>query len=516
MRELGSMRRFLHTANGSRLFCLLSGAVFSLSFRWEWAFFAVFPALTFFFLLLFGEEKGLFSRCFCFFAGCNLLLYTWFTALYPLSVYGFSGAVSALIVAFCCIALPLLQALLCAGIWLLTRLFAKEKPLLRALGCGAVWVLTEWVLSLGELAFPWGTLALSQTGFVPLLQTVSVWGVYGLAFAVSFFCALLAEGIRAKGKALLRGAAAFLCAVLTVGTVLYLVPQKVDRTVSVALVQGNSTAEEQWTSAMVAEVYKTYLSMTEEAAKQGAKLIILPETAIAVSFSAGSPLHLALADIAEEYDCTILLGVLQKKEDGIHNGAVAIDPDHTLSEIYEKRHLVPFGEFLPLGGMLEHIFPSLSGLNLTGASLVTEETEAVLHSELYTFGCFICFDSVFTGQDRAVPESDFSVVVTNDGWFKKSSGIYQHLRFSKLRAVEGGKTLLRCGNTGISAVIDAKGGVLASTKPMEPDILYFDAPIGTGTTAYSVVGDTAVLLCGGFLLILLILHLKKRKRYVET
>lgn len=504
------MRRFLDTANGSRLFCLLSGAVFSLAFRWEWAFWTAFPALTAFFFLLFRKKKGSFGKAFCFYTGLFLPLYTWFTALYPLTVYGFSGWQSALIVAFCCLVFPLLQALVCAAIWQLCRLFSEENPLVRALGCGAVWALTEWALSLGEFAFPWGTLALSQTGFVPMLQTVSVFGVYGLSFSVSFFCALLAEGVGAKKPVLLRGAAAFLCLDLLLGTALWLLPQKTTQKVPVALVQGNSTAEEQWTSEMVAEVYKTYLSMTEEAAKQGAKLIVLPETAVAVSFSAGSPLHLAIADIAEEYDCTVILGVLQKKDDGIHNGVVAVDPDHSLSDIYEKRHLVPFGEFLPLGKLLERVFPSLAGLNLTGVSLVTTQTDAVLHSERYDFGCFICFDSVFPGKDRAVEDSDFSVVVTNDGWFRTSSGVYQHLRFSKLRAVESGKTLLRCGNTGISAVIDAKGRTLASTAPMENDILYYDAAIGGGTTVYSVIGDAVLYLCFGVILLLAVLKVKRR------
>ena len=509
-----AMKRFLNTAHGRRLLCLLSGAVFSLSYRVEWLFWLVFPCLTAFFLLDRPGEKGTFGRAYCFFAGFLMCLCTWFSSLYPLVAYGFSNAESFLIAAFCCVVVPLLQALIDSALWLLTKRFPADRPLFRTIGVAALWTCTEWLLSVGELAFPWGQIALSQTGFLPLVQTVSVFGVYGLTFAIVFVCALLAEGICGKKKPFLYGSASVLASLLVLGTVLLALPNKQDKQVSVALIQGNFAPEVQWDSDMTRETYNVYLSMTEEAAANGAELIILPESAVNVSFKAGSPLHLALADIAEEYGCTILLGVLQTKEDGVHNGLVAVNPDHSISGVYEKRHLVPFGEFLPMEGFLMQFFPSLAELNKTGSSLVSAESSAVIASDAYTVGGFICFDSVFTGKDRAVPETDFSVVVTNDGWFKKSSGIYQHLRYSKLRAIESGKTLFRSANTGISAVIDPNGRILSETEPMVREILYADASYGNGTTLYSYIGNAFVPLCWGILLALLLLDCKRHKKGV--
>ena len=437
------MKRFYDTAFVSRLFCLLSGAVFSLSFRFEEAFIAVFPALVLFFLIWEKKEKGRFLSAYLFFAGWLLCLYTWFSALYPLSVYGLSNGASFAVTAFCCVGIPLLQAAIYAGVFQLARLFPKERPVLRALGFGALWVVTEWLLSLGPFAFPWGSVALTMTGAMPLLQTVSVWGVYGLCFAVVFVCALTAEGICFGKRKLCLSAAGVLAGCVALGSVLWVFPKKENKIVSVALVQGNVTTEEKWTSEMVADVYRTYTSMTKEAAENGAALVVLPESAIAVNFYEGGPLHRAIADITKEYGCTVILGVLQVREGETHNGLVAVSPDGSVSNLYEKRHLVPFGEYLPFEKQLVSLFPALSVLEEAGDSLVAEKTEAVLETDKWKFGCFICYDSVFTGKDRAVPDSDFSVLATNDSWFKTSSGIYEHLRFAKLRAVESGKTV--CG-----------------------------------------------------------------------
>lgn len=501
------------TAHGSRLFCLLAGAVFSLAFRWEPLFWLVFPALSFFFFVNGKRKKGRFGRAFCFFAGFLLCLCTWFTALYPLSRFGYTDFESLLIVGFCVLLFPLGQALLCAGVFQAERLL-PDQPVLKSVGYGLLWVLVEWALSFGPLAFPWGTVALSQTGFTPLLQTVSVFGVYGLTFSVVTICSLCGQGVLLRKKSLAAAGAVILAAEALLGSILLLIPTPAERTVRTAMIQGCADSDDQWTTERVINVYETYTDMTREAAKQGAKLIVLPETAIAVNFYEGGKLHEDMAKIAKIYDCTIIMGVLERR-DGVRNSLVAINPDGTISGTYEKQHLVPFGEFIPFESFLMKWFPSLADLNKTGTSLVTEKTPAIIAAEKYRFGCFICYDSVFPGSAQIGEETDFTVISTNDSWFKTSSGIYQHLRYAKLRAVEGRRTVLRAANTGISAVIDGHGRIVGSTEPMEKTILYAEAELGGKTTLCPYVGDLFPPFAAAFLTAFLIFYIVRRFRKKE-
>lgn len=498
------LHKLFGTARGSLLLCMLSGAVFSLPYFAEVLFPLTYPALTAF-LFLQGREalRGKTYRAFfCFLLGFLFPLYSWFSALYPLSSFGFSRLTAFFVVLLCCIGIPLVQAAVQATVLQLSRFLSRGEagasPFLRAIGLGALWVLSEKLLTVGSLALPWGTVALSQTGCLPLLQTVSLFGADWIAFLVVTVCALIAEAFRSGRRILLMSGSGLFALALLTGSVLLVIPATQSETLSVAAVQGNLSTDEKWEGDALLGAYETYRDLTEQTAQRGAQLILLPESAVPVDFAESGILHETFASITTRYDCTILMGVLRRGEDGtLHNSLVAILPDGSLTAFYDKQHPVPFGEVLPLRGLITALLPPLAELNL-GEELSVSPTDAVLQVGDYRIGCYICFDSVFSSCEQA--SSDFSVIATNDAWFRDSAGIRQHLRYAKLRAAESGEPLLRAANTGISALFDGKGRVLRQTEALERDVLYGTVAVGGRSTLYGYTGNLFPWICAVYLL----------------
>lgn len=470
------------TVRGRLLLCFLSGAVFSLPYFIEGAFPLTYLALTVFFLLLWREPlRGKeFRVCFGFCLGVQLTACSWFVSMYPLSYFGFSKFTAILLVAACCTVLPTCFAAMMAAVLQFGR-FLPTQPVIRALGYSALWVLAEEILTYGDMAFPWATVALSQTGCLPLLKTVSLFGTSWLAFFAVTVCALLAGAfLHEKRSLLIAGSAVFACGLL-LGGILLLLPAKTGETIPAAAIQGNITTEEKWDDSKLPDIFAAYQRLTVQAAKGGAKLILLPESAIPVNFEENGVLHEAFSEIAFEYDCTIVLGVLRREDENLYNSVVAVSPDGSLSTYYNKRRAVPFGEKTPFA----EILPDFG----MGTDLTVGESEAFIENEAYRMGCFICFDSVFCGAEQASANADFLLLPTNDAWFEDSAALNQHLRFAKLRAAESGRSLLRAGNTGISAFINSDGRVISQTKPLVQTVLYGEIEIQTGKTLFSLTGN---------------------------
>ena len=146
-------------------------------------------------------------------------------------------------------------------------------------------------------------------------------------------------------------------------------------------------------------------------------------------------------------------GTLQR----VFNSLVALDPGGDVAAVYDKAHLVPFGEYMPLAGLLP-IRLVTGGMDFSaGPGRV-----ALAPPGLPPFGALICYEVIFPGAVVPQPRPDWLVNITNDGWFGISAGPWQHLAAARLRAVEEGLPLARAAQTGISAVFDSRGRQLAS------------------------------------------------------
>ena len=513
------MRRFLRSALPWVL-CFGAGALFSVPYFFEGWFVLSFLSLGLFFYLKerFLKKKD-FRAYLLFFLGLYLPLYSFLSVLHPLTGAGFTEGQSLLIVILACLLIPLIHAGLSALVMQFTR-FLPEGPLFHALGVSSLWVVHEWLTTLGDFAFPWASVALSQTGFTPMLNTASFFGTAGIAFAVVFISVMIGR-MFARGRILRSTGLAGLMLAVCMISGLVVMHAGTDKTeISVSIVQGNASTEEKWDTDQKARVLQTYIDMASEAAKaqsgsDGPVWIVLPESAVPANFTENGPLHQLYAGIASEHGVNLVAGVLRTDKDGVHNALVAVFPDGSCSSMYEKQHLVPFGEHLPFGGLLNRIFPSLGNFGIGGTAFETKETDSVVDIGGTGAGCYLCYDSVFPSPDRG--QADVLLVLTNDSWFDRSDFMLdQHLRYARIRASETGKAVVRAANTGISAFIDRHGNVTAQTEKKTKTILTGTVLTNQDRTLYSRIGHAFIPVCGGLFLLLVLWRLLFRFRGPRT
>ena len=165
---------------------------------------------------------------------------------------------------------------------------------------------------------------------------------------------------------------------------------------------------------------------------------------------------------------------------------------------YNKQHLVPFGEYLPMAGFIRTVLPVLSELNLYSDNLQPGQTSVVTEAEWGKVGGLVCFDSIYEtlSVDAVRNGAELIVMATNDSWYKDSTAVYQHNRHAVLRAVENGRYIVRAANTGISSVISPVGQVKASLDALLQGNVVADAVFSSHRTPYSIIGNAFVALCG--------------------
>jgi apolipoprotein N-acyltransferase len=191
-----------------------------------------------------------------------------------------------------------------------------------------------------------------------------------------------------------------------------------------------------------------------------------------------------------------------------YNSLAMILPDGSIGPVYDKHHLVPFGEYIPFGDIAYRLFGVSAFASQQGAGYSAGPGAAVLDlgPKLGHALPLICYEAVFPQDLRAAPQrADWIMQITNDAWFGKLTGPWQHLAQARLRAIEQGLPLLRAANTGISAVIDARGRVVAAIPLGVADFVDAPLPPPLPPTVYAQTGDLPLVLlllglCAGLLL----------------
>jgi apolipoprotein N-acyltransferase len=507
----------------SSVLCFLAGVVYALPYYFKYLFVLSFISLIVLFTILLENRKRFF-RCFYSFSfGFYLALYFWLSRLYPFAGFDFTKAQGIVIIILACVGIPLYHALLHTAVMSLTKLLPDNDYLLTA-GYGAAWILSEWVMSLGKLGFPWGRAALSQVGLLYSVQTVSLFGSYFIVIVLVCSCMMLTLALKKRKRMYSYIGCSIILVNLIAGTVLYYIPVNTpaenEKSIKVGILQGNAASNEKWDIGKTQEILDRYISMAYQAADNGAKVIVLPESAIPLSFSENSLLYRKFAEIAKEYDLTVLAGVLIDKREYSYNSVVAVYPDGRISKPYVKRHIVPFGEYIPYQSFLEKAIPFIKGLNLGGLNSTAGDESVVIDIDGIKNGSLVCFDSIFDdlARDNVTCGAEIITVVTNDSWFKDSAGITQHLNHSVLRAIENRRSIIRAANTGISAFISPKGDVIKQTEPLVADIIYSDVYAVDSKTLYSSTGNIVLYLAMLFEVIIIISskYRKVRKKNAEN
>ena len=365
----------------------------------------------------------------------------------------------------------------------------------------AGWVLAEWLRGWLFSGFPWLEVGNSQidsplSGFAPIA------GIYGVGLAVALSAGLLV----AMGRRLIGWHGWLLLVVLwSTGYLLKQVDWTVEdgEALRVTLVQGNIPQEEKWAPEQFSATIEQYLELTLRQGG-GSDIIVWPETAIPAFYHQIS--ESLLPYIEEEISgisASLLTGipVLDMSSWDYYNAVMSLDGERAF---YHKRHLVPFGEYLPLRGL---IGDSLDALAVPNADFSAGgDDQPLLRLGGYPVGSSICYEIIFgAGVIHSLPEAAYLVNVSNDAWFGRSLAPHQHLEMARMRALETGRYLLRATNTGISAVIGPDGRIIDRSRQFEPATVTAEILPRTGSTPYVLAGNlpaitlALLLLCAGLL-----------------
>jgi len=372
----------------------------------------------------------------------------------------------------------------------------------------AVWVTTELGRTYFWSGFPWLLLGYSQTTVLPVAQFASVVGVFGMSALVAMVGAALAYfAISRSVESIIT---AVVVAAMLAGVTFWgqrrlendvLVRQ--GRPVRVALVQGNIPQDEKWDAAHAGPILETYLTMTREAAGKGAQLVIWPESSTPFPFMDDKAGGERIRALVRETGIELLLGSDQigaSKE--YYNAAFLVRKDGSVAGVYQKMHLVPFGEFVPLKQLLFFVGPLVEQVGgfTPGREMVTLPTS---HGPISTA---ICYEIVFPRlvREAVLRGSQLLTTITNDAWYGYSSAPFQHFLQAQLRAIEQGRYLARAANTGISGVVDPYGRVLQRTEIFKREIVLGEVRMLESRTIYGTIGDLVAYICAGLTLAALV------------
>lgn len=437
----------------------------------------------------------------------------WFFSMYPMSFTGLTPAQVIPIILLAVLGIPLVQSVSFAFLFPLTALIgrgrvAERVPCLLPLSAAALWAVGEWSQTLFWFGVPWARLSISQTKMLPEFQSVSLFGSCFLTFlivAVNFFvaCALLSPVKKRIFAAVGAGIFIFNTVFGAVALLTDGIKENGSREIKAAVIQGNISSTEKWGFDWYERTEDKYIGLIEKAAADGAELVVIPETVFPVYIENNAKIRNLLSETAKKNSVTILVGTMTKDENECQrNIIVAVTPDGEfhMENYYSKRHLVPFGEYVPWRDLFTAIYPPLSDIGMLDNDFTPGEDPAVFDTGEYKIGSAICFDSIFAELIRGSVNdgAELIAIETNDSWFSDSAAVYMHEAQAKLRAVEAGRYVLRAANTGISAIISPTGRAIAEIEPLVDGYAVESVRPRSDRTLYSAVGDIWVMLSALF------------------
>jgi len=505
---------------GSYGLAALSGGLLCLSFpRWEFPLLAWVAFIPLFFAIL---DQSV-SRAFflgwitgvVFFAGTL----SWIS--FTLHHYGgISHGISLLLTFF-------LLAYLSVYFGLFTALlrYLPDKRLSTLFLAPAAWATTEFIRGQLFTGFPWAHLGYSQYRFLPVIQIADFGSVYAVGFVVVLvnfaLFKILRTGWKEQRIAISEIAAAFVVLALTLCYGMFRLSQPMGDgpSLSVSVVQGNIDQAQKWDTPFREETFQTYKRLSLRTLERGnatrSELVIWPESALPFFFEDEPDYRSALLGLSREGNFHLLFGSPAYRTTpagriSLTNSAYLLSPENHLFSRYDKMHLVPFGEYVPLPSLLFFVNKMVEGL---GDFVPGREAKLMTVGET-RIGTVICFEVVFPETVRQFVKNGavLMTTITNDAWFGKSAAPYQHFSMVVFRAIENRVPFARAANTGISGFIEATGKITKQSPLFVETSLSEELLPGNRRTFYTLYGDFFVIACAIITLIFCILEQRKRRK----
>ncbi len=458
--------------------------------------------------------------------------FIWLLALHPLDWMGLSIPVSALILVLGWLALSFYHSMFWVAFGVVVSR-VRHSPIKRFLLPALLWPLLEIARQWGPIGFPWSNLAISQQDNLLMLQSVSLFGMEGLDFLIvlvntALVLSLLSIMGRLQDEARLTSMAEPLRSFLQTGLAFTLaagfalygfaalkeIPQ--GEKLRVSLLQGNIPQDIKWSHGMRDYTLSIYQTLTKQALKENPDLILMPETSLPF-FVTREPDKLdSFKSLLQNPSTVLVMGVPNwfTGNDGrryLTNSAVAVASSRPELPEYDKQKLVIFGEYIPLRFLIPPVFEKL---DLIGDDYSTTGKILPLDISKGKLGIAICFDSLFPEilKKETREGAQLLAVMTNDAWYKTSTGPYQHFAIARLRAVEERRYLIRAANTGISGIIDPYGRILARSELLTETVVTGEVRMMKQESLYNQYGIFFPVSLGIGLIFLLLLRPKSPRK----
>lgn len=368
------------------------------------------------------------------------------------------------------------------------------------------WVAFDFIRSYLFSGFSWAMLGHSQFRTLPLIQIADLGGVYGITLLIVLANVVLYRALRAVSGAGVRYPvkSALILVIFLMATLYYGFSclknnsaQSSKKMMRVALIQGNIPQDIKWSPELRTSTIDTYERLTRKAAKSELDLVVWPESAVPFFFQ-DEPQHAArIRNLATELGTYLLLGSpaheLRNGRNTFLNSAFLLSPSGETVGRADKMHLVPFGEYVPLGNILTFINKIVVGIG----DFAPGENAVPLDAGGTKLGTQVCYEVIFPELARQYVRSGARVLVaiTNDAWFGRSSAPYQHLSISIFRAIETRTPLIRAANTGITAIVDQNGHISTMTGIFVEGYRTGEIEPGSGESIYLTIGDAPAWIC---------------------
>jgi apolipoprotein N-acyltransferase len=403
------------------------------------------------------------------------------------------------------------------GVFTLLYSFVVQRWGMLALGLFPFfWTAHEYIRSLGQLGFPWTSLCYSQTEYLPLIQWASIVGPYGISFWLVTINTVIFFSLRRWPRRWF-----LLCFLVPLLLIPYIhgtriIPhEELPGDLRVALIQPNLGPDVKWDSRYIDQNFEVLLRLTRQAAAQNPDLVIWPETATPCYLMRQRKHYVRVRDLVDETGVYLLTGspdyaYIDEDEYEYYNSAFYFSPERREVQRYSKMQLVPFSEKIPYDEKIGF----LRKINWGEADFTPGEDWTIFHHPLGDFGVLICFESIFPqmAQEYHRLGAKFLAVITNDGWFGKTSAPFQHAQIAVFRAIENRISIARCANTGVSLIIDPFGRTSDATPIFEEQVVVTDLPLWEEETFYNRHGEWISWFCMGLAGLFLILSIPRKKR----
>ena len=381
------------------------------------------------------------------------------------------------------------------------------------------WVTFEYLLTLTDLRFPWVFLGHGLAKFNLFIQGADIIGTNGLSLAVAYINVLLYKSFfenQTERKFKLKPA--LIAAIIFFSLLIYGIYKvssfKIsDKTVKVGIIQPDINPWDKWSTGNLGQLTNQNLDLSKKCVDEGAELILWPETALPVyAFGGGyNVVENSIFKFLDSNKVSLLTGMphiiyfldsLKLPDDAkyakqgnyyyaTYNAVLGLNPGLREIQHYGKMKLVPLGERVPFVDQLAFLGDIFKwGVGITGWNIGKDTTVFKIYNDnldTIKVGGLVCYESVDPVFVTAFVQkgAEIITVVTNDSWYGKSSGPYQHKDFGMLRAVENRRSVVRCANGGISCIINAKGEILSETELYTKTTLVGEVPIQDEETFYT-------------------------------